>query len=892
MRHQKPSFLNQRTFLQRLRVSLLAALAALTGAATAQAAPAAVFTENFDSQTGAAASLEDTATANPAGPQVIVTDDAPTAPFAAGTGVQLASWLSASAPNSLLIRSGSEAQIQIQRPLSGSRYRLDFKLNTAKGSGDRNFYLIVRAMGNDTNGEDFMAYRSDRAAGNATFYYDGIETGGWTATGAQHADGTWEHHRFVFDMRTLTFDLYLNDMTTPVVTNGQISRSGAAVPTSIILRHEGNSADDGYYAIDDLSLTVEDSRDLATAFSEGFESYPTAAPGTTVDADPLGPWIVNEADGTGDLKPLNEAKIQVVDAATVPAHSGTKSLKLEGGQRAGVTFAWGGAPLEDVQVTWWARVPASVDGQQANYLRMSLYGIENGRADQGDSALMGYGSRDGTIGDETSLTVFTTAWQDTLVDYTPDVWEEYRLTTHVAQGSYSIVKNPSSENPQLVADRLPFIGTATQWGPNWMIGFSSSNGSGHPPVYVDDVHVVSLTTSVEPLPDPYEIKVEGSRFTNVTALKIGGPIGDTAVDPRDNSTIYFAVDGQPGGIYRAVKKGPGQWEAEAAPVVSGLDRPSGLVVDAQGMLWWTHDFTMSLMRLKAPYTSNTPETIISNFGPLETDDDPIDLAIAPSSFANSPNFIVVADRGTDGDSENTLYLVDPATTTLNQTGYQNYLAAPSVTTVGAVNLNAIAPVPGSGEVAVINGDAFIYLVDGNGVSRSILPQIYADPAVTIAPTAIGVDPATSRVWLADNVFKQIWSIPTSGSEPERLEASFTLKEGSRPDSNIAFHDPGVTFAPNGSFVVVTDGSTGNGGGRLIVFHNDAPQADVRITRNVRGAQGFELAWSGPPGASYRVQRSATVNTGYQDISPTVTGASYTDANPPAGQAFYRVIVLQ
>lgn len=870
-----------------------ASVLSIVGLASLHAAPATIFTENFDSYTGPATSLEDTATANPSGPQLLVTDDTPVAPLGAGTGIQLNNWLAASGTQSLLVRSGSEAQIQIQQPLSGSSYQLDFKLNTAKGAGDRNFYLIVRAMGNDTNGEDFLAYRSDRAAGNATFYYDGIDTGGWIATGVDHVDNQWQHHRFIFDMRTLTFDLYVNDMTTPVVADGEISRSGAAVPTAIILRHEGNSEDDGYFAIDDLSLTVEDSRSLMTTFTEGFESYPAAAPGATDNANPLGPWITNEADGTGDLKPLNPVKVQVVDSATIPARSGSKSLKLEGGQRAGVSFAWGTAPQDDVQITWWARVPASVDGVQATYLRMSLYGVENGRSDQGDSALMGFGSRDATIGDETSLTIFTTAWQDTLADYTPDTWEQYGLTTHVEQGTYTLVKGPDSENPQIIADRAPFIGTATSWGPNWMVGFSSSNGSGHPPVYVDDIEIVSLTTSVDPLPDPYEVQIKGTRFTNVTSLKITGPVGDTAIDPRDNSTIFFTIDGQPGGIYRATKTSAGNWQTEETPLISGLDRPSGLVVDAQGTLWWTHDFTMRLMRLKAPYTNTTAEIIISNFGPLETDDDPIDLAIAPATFANYPNFIIVADRGMDGDSENTLYFVDPATTTLDQTGYVNYLVAPSVTSVGAVNLNAITPVPHSSEVAVINSDAFIYLVDGAGAVRSILPAIYADPAVTISPTAIGADPATNRIWLADNVFKQIWSIPTSGTEPERLEVDFTLKEGSRPDSNIAFHDPGVTFAPNGSILVVTDTSTGNGGGRLHIFHNDTTaQSEVTITRAVRTAQGFQLEWSGAAGATYKVQRSTSLGAGFQDLSGVLNTPSYTDATPPAAHAFYRLVLAQ
>lgn len=874
------------------RLIIAASFLPIIGLADLHAAPFTIFSENFDTYSSPATNLTDTATANPSGQQVIVTDDNPVAPLEAGSGVQIINHLAASGSQSLLIRSGSEAQIQIQQPRSGSSYTLDFKLNTAKGTGDRNFYLIVRAMGNDTNGEDLMAYQSNRAADFATRFYDGIDTGGWTLTGAQHTDGTWQHHRFVFDMRTLTFDLYVDDMTTPVVTDGQISRSGAAVPTSIIIRHEGNSEDDGYFAIDDVSLSVEDSRDLSTAFTEGFESYPAVTAGSLDDANPLGPWITNEADGTGDLKPLNPAKVQVVDNSSAPAHSGTKSLKLEGGQRAGVTFAWGSAPQEDIQVTFWARVPASVDGIQATYLRLSLYGVENGRSDQGDSALLGFGSRDANVGDETSLTIFTTAWQDTLANYTPDTWEQYRLITHVEQGTYTILKNPNSENPIIVADRAPFIGTATSWGPNWMIGFSSSNGSGHPPVYVDDIEIVSLTTSVDPLPDPYTVTIEGTRFTNITTLKIGGPIGDMAVDPRDNSTIFFAVDGQPGGIYRANKTSAGTWVAEETALISGLDRPSGLVVDAQGTLWWTHDFTMSLMRLKSPYTNTTPEVIISNFGPLDTDDDPIDLAIAPSDFGTSANHIIVADRGMDGDSENALYLVDPATAVLNQTGYSNYLVPPSVTSIGAVNINAITPVPTSSEVAVLNADAFIYLVNSDGALRSILPNIYADPGVTINPTAIAADPLTGRIWLADNVFKEIWSIPTAGTEPERREVDFALIEGSRPDSNITFHDPGLAFAPDASIFVVTDSSTSNGGGRIHIFHNDAPSSSVTITQGTRTASGFELAWVGSAGATYKVQRSTSLGDGFTDLSGNITATTYTDANPPSTFAFYRIVRIQ
>lgn len=881
---------------KRNKRSILAlALSSSISLAALQAAPATVYTENFDTFTGAATALEDTATANPPGPGLIVVDDAP-AGGTAGSGVQLVNWLAKSGTQSLLVRAGSEAQVQIQQPRSGGTYQLDFNLYTVKGSGDRNFYVIVRAMGSDTNGEDFMAYRSDRAVGNGIFYYDGIETGGWTRVPADHAEAQWQHHRFIFNLRTQTFDLYIDDMTTPVVTGGDLSRSGAAVPTSIRLLNEGNSADDGYFAIDDITLTVEESRDLATTFTEGFESYTAAAPGAADDADPAGSWITTEADGTGDAKPINPVKVQVVDTATVAARSGQKSLKLEGGQRAGVSFAWGTATNSDVEISWWARVPASVDGSQATYLRMSLYGIEDGRSDGGDAALLGYGSRDANVGDETSLTIFTTAWQDTLADYVPDTWEQYRMTTHTEQGTYSIVKNPDSENPVVIADRAPFIGSAAKYGPMFMVGWSSSNGAGHPAVYIDDIQIKSLNSSVDPLPDPYDVILAGTRFKSVSSLKVSGPVGDVAVDPRDNSTIFFTIDAANGAIYQANKVSAGTWEVQAQPIVSGIDRPSGLVVDSAGTLWWTHDFTMALMRLKAPYASNTPETIISNFGSAATDDDPIDVTVAPANFTGAANWIAVADRGSDGDANNTIYLVDPATTTVNQTTYEYFLVGPDNFTIGTQNLNAIASSPVTGELVVLNADGFIYLVNGAKEVRSILPNIYADPFVTISPRALGVDPTTGRIWLADDVMKEIWSIPASATDTtaEKLEVDFTLKEGSRPDSNITFHDPGVTFAGNGSILVVSDTSTGNGGGRLHIFHSEEAVTEIRITRSAKTAQGFELEWEAAAGATYKVQRATELGVagGFQDISAVLTEPRFTDANAPAGNAFYRVVVLR
>jgi hypothetical protein len=70
---------------------------------------------------------------------------------------------------------------------------------------------------------------------------------------------------------------------------------------------------------------------------------------------------------------------------------------------------------------------------------------------------------------------------------------------------------------------------------------------------------------------------------------------------------------------------------------------------------------------------------------VETDDDAIDVTIAPASFSGSigqPGMIVVADRGVDGNADNGVYVIDPATTLVNQTNYNNFLVSPTASDLG------------------------------------------------------------------------------------------------------------------------------------------------------------------------------------------------------------------
>lgn len=904
------------------------ALVLMLTAGRVTAATSTIFADDFESYTAVATSMADTADANPTGSQWVISDDTALGETTPGAGVQVINWLTnatGETTQSLFLRSGTKADIQLNGPKSGTRYQLDFWAYVIKEpSSDRGFYIQIQGEGNDYNGSDFVAYQADRAANSkAVRYYDGINTpAAWKNIGTFETN-VWQHHRLVMYPNTGEMKVYIDDMENPLNSGDTwLSRSIVAVPTRISIIHEGNSADDGWWAVDNIVFTVDDAISLDTTITEGFESY-AARTNPDDDVDPAGAWITTEFDGSGDRSiPAMPGKVQIVDSSVVTPHSGSKSLKLEGGQRAGATLAWGEPPQSDVQVTWWARVPAAVQNlptDDAVYLRMSLYGKEGANSRAGDCMLLGYGIRvqNGTnVGNGMKLMYYTTAWVESEVTYTPDVWEEYRVITHTSSGKYTVIKNPNSPNPQVVVDRAPFISGSPSVQPVFMAAWSSSNGSGHPPVYVDDIEVKSLVSIADPLPTPYTPTLHGDRFTNYTMLRVPGSVGKAVVAP-DNSTILFAMDAPPpdGGIYRAVKVASGNWAVDSTPIVTGIDRPSGLVVDAAGTLWWTHDYAQSLRRLKAPWATSTWEEVVSNFGYTDGDDDPIDLCIAPAGFSGmlgSPGQIVIADRGSDDNPNNAVYLLDPATTTLGQTNlvlgspaptadWWKFLIDQTATGLGGDNLNGIAPLAQSGEVVTLSTDGYISAINGDGSYRTIFPATLWQDFWTGGPApngiALAVDPADGRIWVGDDTRDQVWSIASNSgndaSAPDQLELSFPLTNPGRPDLQLQMHDPTMAFAGNGAFMVLTDGSVLNDGGRLIIFHNEPiATLDISITQATRQGDGFHLTWESAGAATYEVWRSTDLSdpNGFVNISGDLSGTSYVDANPPAGAAFYRIRV--
>ena len=201
--------------------------------------------------------------------------------------------------------------------------------------------------------------------------------------------------------------------------------------------------------------------------------------------------------------------------------------------------------------------------------------------------------------------------------------------------------------------------------------------------------------------------------------------------------------------------------------------------------------------------------------------------------------------------------------------------------------------PASGEIVTLNQDGQVTAVNANGVPRSFWPVVYQDPYVPILPTCIATDPTTGRLWIADQLWRQIFSCAPDGTDC-RVELSFPLANPNRSDQQILIHSPGggMAFAPDGSFMAFSDNSMINGGGRVLIFHNEQlATMSFAITGGSQSGEQVQLSWSSAGAASYTVQRGIDVANAasFQNIATNLNTRQFTDTNAPAAGAFYRVL---
>jgi len=260
--------------------------------------------------------------------------------------------------------------------------------------------------------------------------------------------------------------------------------------------------------------------------------------------------------------------------------------------------------------------------------------------------------------------------------------------------------------------------------------------------------------------------------------------------------------------------------------------------------------------------------------------------------AVSLGMIVVADRGVDGNTNQAVYVIDPATTLLSQTNYNNFLVSPTPDALGLNDLTAITAL-GASEVVTVSVDGYLVAIDANGAQRYINAFNLWPLGGSANGTAVAVDPVSGKIWAADDLKDEIWSIDASSGADVR-EIGFPLQDPLRTDRQIDIHDPGMAFAPDGSFLVVSDTSSITGG-RLIIFHNELfTLPSFSITSVTPAAQGYQLNWESAGAATYNVQRSLDLATAgsFQNIATNLSVRQFTDASAPAAGAFYRVVATR
>src|SRR5512136_2385961 len=103
---------------------------------------------------------------------------------------------------------------------------------------------------------------------------------------------------------------------------------------------------------------------------------------------------------------------------------------------------------------------------------------------------------------------------------------------------------------------------------------------------------------------------------------------------------------------------------------------------------------------------------------------------------------------------------------------------------------------------------------------------------------------------------------------------------------------GLGISCDGSFLAFSDNSMVNGGGRVLIFHNEQlVPTSFAITGGLHSGQQVQLSWSSAGAASYTVQRGLDVANAatFQTIATNLNARQFTDTNAPAAGAYYRVV---
>ncbi|MEP0843658.1 MAG: hypothetical protein HRF43_13220 [Phycisphaerae bacterium] len=321
---------------------------------------------------------------------------------------------------------------------------------------------------------------------------------------------------------------------------------------------------------------------------------------------------------------------------------------------------------------------------------------------------------------------------------------------------------------------------------------------------------------------PAEATIEiplGSYFKSGQSLFMARTPGDIVFDTGDSDRLYVVNDdtvANGGGVYRIDMSLDGSYAVGER--VLALDGISSIAMTADGVLYWLRDGAgsaaspyfgkLATPRNGPPYVSTG---LISNFANT-ADDDPFCMRVVPAGFAGpnvQPGDVLIGDAGADADANNAIYVYRPPNPPANPTAYTTLFM--DTATLAAINssarnnLNDMEFSADGTRLYLAFDDGKIVAVDSSGaVTNTFLPTGVAFNNVE----GIGVNPVDGRIFVADDDLDQIWSFDPNAPDgiggQARKEVQFRLPGESRPNFQINFHDPTLTFSPDGKRLVVTD----------------------------------------------------------------------------------------
>ena len=156
-----------------------------------------------------------------------------------------------------------------------------------------------------------------------------------------------------------------------------------------------------------------------------------------------------------------------------------------------------------------------------------------------------------------------------------------------------------------------------------------------------------------------------------------------------------------------------------------------------------------------------------------------------------------------------------------------------------------------------------------------------------APTGVVAIPGNARVTVSWDIVPAAWSYniwrSTSPGGP------YTLAAGNIGAVNLAYTDAGLANSTPYYYVVTADNGNGSSANSMEVNSTPVPMVTDLAASATNGA--IQLTWSGAPGTTYNIKRSASCGGPYTNIATSFAGTNYTDWMLSARQTNYYIVTI-